>query len=68
MADKLMYITNYDTLLLICRSLLKRFETQLKPTKKNSMKDPKNVEPTNKKCYYKTLGSSLINSPLSTPL
>ena len=37
---------------------LRRLDTQLdKPTNENSIKDPKVVEPTNRKRYYKPLGT-----------
>ena len=33
----------------------------------NSIKVPKVIEPTYKKWSFKTLGTSVINSPMSTP-
>ena len=51
-----------------CNKWLKRLDTQLdKSINQNSSKVPKVVEPTNKKTYYKTLGTSVINSPLPPP-
>ena len=46
--------------------LLKRLNTQLyEPTKQNSLKSPKLLSQRIKKRYYKTLGASVINRPLS---
>ena len=43
-------------------------ETQLKePTNQNAIKVSKVVRPTNKKSYYKTSGTSVINSAISPP-
>ena len=69
MANKLMYILNDVTqnypCCVDCNQWLKRLDTQLnKPTNHNPF--PKIVKPTNKKRYTKTLGTSVINSPLST--
>ena len=45
---------------------LKRLDTQLnKPTNQNLLKSPKFLSQQIRKCYYKTLGTSVINSPLS---
>ncbi len=47
---------------------LKRVDTQFnEPTNKNSIKVPKFVKIMNKKHYYKTFGTSVINSPMSRP-
>ena len=46
---------------------LKRLGTQLKKTIKNSIIAHKVFDPTNKKRYDKTLGTSVINSPMSPP-
>ena len=47
---------------------LKRLYTKLhEPTNQNLVKFPKVVEPTNGKRYNKTLGTSVINSPMSSP-
>ena len=57
MANKLMDILNDDT-------KLKRLNTQLnEPTNQNSINVPKVVEPVKKK-HNKTLGTSIINSPM----
>ena len=46
---------------------LKRLYTQLnEPTNKYTLKVPKVVKPTNKKTLFKTLVTSVINSPMST--
>ena len=48
--------------------LLKRLDTQSnEPTNQNSIKVPKDVQPTNKKTLLKTLWTSVINSPRSFP-
>ena len=56
MADKLMYILNYDTQITSSVDYskgLKRFNTQLiGPNNKNSIKVPKAVGPTNKKTLF----------------
>ena len=45
---------------------LKRLCTQLNdPTNQNLIKVPKVVKSTNKKGYYKTLGTTVIKSPIS---
>ena len=45
---------------------LKRLNTQLyEPTNQNSKKVPKVVSQQIRKRYYKSLGTSVINSPLS---
>ena len=70
MADKLMNIHNNN---IITRSVdynlwLQRLDTQLNnPTKQNLIIVPKVVEPTIRKRNYKTLRTSVINSPLSLP-
>ena len=68
-ADKLMYIPNPDTQITMsvdCNWRLKRLDTQLyEPTNQNSLKFPKVIKPMNKKRYYKTLETSVINSQLS---
>ena len=47
---------------------LKRLNNYLdESTNQNSLKSPKIVKPTNKKRYYETLWTSVINSPLSPP-
>ena len=46
--------------------LLKRLETQLNhPTNENSVKAPKVIKQRIRKRYYKTLGTSVIDSSLS---
>ena len=46
--------------------MLKRFDTPLNdPTKQDSIKVPKAVEPIVRKRHYKTLETSVINSPMS---
>ena len=66
---QLMYIPNANTQ--ITHSVdknywLKSLNTQLnKPTNQNTTKVPKAVMMTNKKPYYKTLWSRVINSQLS---
>ena len=66
MADKLMYIPNDDTQTYpFCRLQyrLKRLDFQLnEPANQNSIKGTKVFKPTNKKRYYKTLRTSVINS------
>ena len=37
------------------------------PTNQDSIKVPKVFKSTNKKCYYKTLGTSIINIPIASP-
>ena len=47
---------------------MQRLHNQLnEPTNQNTLKVPIVVEPTNKKCYYKTLMTSVINSQMSPP-
>ena len=47
---------------------IKRLDTQLnEQTNQNSTKVHMIVKPTNKKSYCKTLGTSVINSPMSPP-
>ena len=66
MADTLMYIPNNDTQKhLFCRLQLV-VETSEHPTWwANKPKFNKVVEPTNRKMYCKTLGASVINSPMT---
>ena len=45
--------------------LLKRLDTLNKITNRNSIKVIKVVKPTNKKMLPKTLGTNVINSPMS---
>ena len=46
---------------------LKHLDTQLEePTNQNSIKVPK-FQQQIRKCYYKTLGTSIINNPMSPP-
>ena len=48
---------------------LKRLETQLmKSTNQNPMEVPKLLSQQIRKRYYKTSGTSVINSPMSPPL
>ncbi len=69
MADKLMLFPNNNTQncpFCISQLLVETLDTQLnKPTNQNSLKVPNVVKPTNKKRYYKTLETSVINSPLA---
>ena len=71
MADKLMYIPNEDiqnTLSVDYDQCLKPLDTQLnEPTNQNLIKVPKVVQPTNKKTFLMTLGTSVINIPMYTP-
>ncbi len=70
MADKLLYTFNADTQnYRFLRLKLKRLDTHFnEPTNQNSLKVPKMVKPTNIiKLYYKTLGTSVINNPVSPP-
>ena len=46
---------------------LKRLDTQINKAKKNSIKVTKVVMTLNKKRYNKTLGTSVVNSPMSPP-
>ena len=64
MADKLIYIPNVMTQKhFFCR--LKRLDTRRnEPTKQNLIEVPNIVEII-RKHYYKTLGTSVIKSPLS---
>ena len=65
MADKLMYISNDNTQNYpFCRVKLV-VETLEQSTNHNSLKSPKLLSQRIKKLYYKTLGTSAINSPLS---
>ena len=49
-------------------SWLKRLDTQLiELSNQNSVKVSKVIELTNKKRYHQTLGTSVINSPMSPP-
>ena len=46
---------------------LKRFDNQLKePTNQSLIKVPKSLIQRIRKRYYKTLGTTVINSPMST--
>ena len=67
MADKIVYILNYETQnCTYCRLQLvvEMFGSQLnKQINQNAMKVPKVVKPTNKK----PLGTRVIKSPLSPP-
>ena len=69
MANKLMYTTNDDAQNHpSCRLQLvdKWLDTLMnESTNKNSIKVPTVVKPTKKKRYYKTLGTSGINSSMS---
>ncbi len=69
MADKIMYISNDDieiSFSVVCNEWMKRLDTKLdKPTNKNSIKDTKVLNKRIKKRYYKTLGTSLITSPMT---
>ena len=48
--------------------VVETFDTQLnEPTNQNLTKVPKVLKPTNKKCYYKTLGTSVLKSSMSSP-
>ena len=60
MSDKLMYIPNDDTQNSVDYNQLLKLN---KPTNQNLLKAPKVVKPTNKK----TLGTGVINSPMSPP-
>ena len=62
MADKLMYIPNNDAQNYAFCSLQLEIEMF-----GHSIKVPKNVKTTNKKCYYKILGTSVINNLMSPP-
>ena len=63
MAYKLMYIPNDDTQHFLFNYWQKRLDTQLnESTNQNSLRVPKVVKPTNKKRYYKTLETSVIDS------
>ena len=71
MTDNFMYIpNNYTKYYPFCRlnKLLKRSSTKLnKPTNHIQLKSPKLLSQRIGKRYYKTLRTSLINSPLSPP-
>ena len=71
MADKSVYIPNDDTHnSLICRLdyWLKRLDTQLKEsTNQNSIKYPKLLSQLIRERYNKILGTSVINSQISSP-
>ena len=65
-----MYIPNDDAQNNPCCSVklvVEIFELK-KPTNQNSLKSPKLLSQRTRKCYYKTLGTSVINSQLSPPL
>ena len=68
MAEKLMYIPNEDVNYPLCKLKLV-VETCKHSTLLNIQSKftevPKVVEPTNTKTYYKTLGTRVINTPLS---
>ena len=70
MANKLMYILNDNTQKYpFCRVKLvvETFEqSTYEQTNQNPLKPPKWVSQRIGKCYYKTLGTSVINSPLSS--
>ena len=67
MAYKLMYIpNNYTQNYPFCRlqyGHLKRLE----PTNQNLLKFQKMSSQLIRKCYYKTFGTSVINSPMTPP-
>ena len=70
MADKLMYIPNDTQNYTFCRLeyVVEPFVTLLdKPTNKIKLKFPKLLSQQIRKHYYKTLGRSRINSPMSPP-
>ena len=50
-----------------CRLLLVVYTQLNEPTNHNSIDVPKFVKPENKKCCYKTLWTSAIDSPMSPP-
>ena len=51
-----------------CNQGLKRLDNQLiETTNQNSMKPPKLLSQRIRKCYYKTLGTSIINISVSPP-
>ena len=66
MADKFMYIHNDDTQNYpFCR--LKFVVETFESTNKNWLKSPKLLSKRIRKLYYKTLGTIVINSPMSPP-
>ena len=68
MLEKLKFIPNETENHPICRLelVLKRLNTQLnEPT--NQYSSPKLLSKRIRKCYYETLVTSVINSPLSPP-
>ena len=71
MANKLIYILNddsYPIFRLQSVQWLKRLDTKLnKPTNQYSLKYPNLLSLRTGKRYYKTLGTSVINSQLSPP-
>ena len=72
MADKLMYIVPIDNTqnyhFSRLQVMVERLDSKLyEPTNQNLIKVPKIVKPTNKKNIFKTLGTSVIDSPMSTP-
>ena len=68
MADKLIYKTSPTKIQIMYFILMKSVDTQLnEPANQNSIKVPKVVQRTNKKGYYKTFRTSVINSPMSPP-
>ena len=63
---KLMYIFNDNTPSVDYNQWLKHLDTHFNElTNQNSINAPKVVKPTIRKLYYKTLGTSVINSPIS---
>ena len=71
MANKSMQLPNNDLQNYpFCRLQLKveRLDTHLiKPTNKNSIKVLKVFKLSNQKMFYKTLGTNVIDSPISSP-
>ena len=71
MADKLMYIPNEDTQnypVCILQLVVETLGTQLNELiNKNSIIVFKFIKATNKEILLKTLGTSVINSPMSFP-
>ena len=69
MDDKLIYIPNNDTQnYLFCRLqlMVEMFEHWTnEQTNQNSLESPKLFSKRIRKCYCKTLGTSVINNPLS---
>ena len=67
MADKFLYIHNYDTQNYPFCTLQLMVETLGHSDLIKYKKVPKGFESTNKKMYLKTLGTSVINIPMSPP-